>query len=652
MFLTEATRQVFDGVEQPSPSDILSLELTDAGKRFKATFYNKDRDDYRYPSSGAYSLANAIPERRRLREDTDGLHYIFGATDHTAEVIENCWPASQLHMDVDARTKMMYLRMLRFRQNHCAETVAAFRDDKKNIPEHGLEYLSDMPLIDFQQVATYCSMDTEGYGLLMEQGTGKTYTTIARFMNQAARNKPDKPIDIYKSIIVCPKHLRMNWVDEICHFATRQGRITRLFGNKLRRSRQILDFLRFDDGDEFATLVCSYEQLVSNWHSLAMIPWNLAVIDESQAIKNRTTRRYEYMEKLRERADSRMILTGTGIANTILDLYSQLEFLGEGWSGFTSFEAFKDFYAVYDDGNGGGDGIKRLVGYQNVPFLKERLARCCFVITQEEALPDLPECVHDVVECEISPKQAETYSQVATQMAAEIEDEMGNKEIALEVNNILTKLLRLGQITSGFLQIEELYNDDGSVRRPGRQEWFNPVPKLDLLVDMIKEHPKDEKVIVWCHQVPAIELIAERLRSEGFKCVTYYGSTSDAAREKAEHDFNMDRETRVFIGNPEAGGTGLNLLGYDKHNPDDYDTDCTWNIFYAKSWSSIHYRQAGKRSHRKGTRRPVRITTMVTPDTIDETVHHRVNAKIALSNDVQDLREILNEVFEGLECLT
>ena len=641
MILTEATRNKLQPVGAAS-SDILSLELIDGGRKFRAVFYNAEREDYRYPSQAAYRLMRAIPESRRMTERPDeGLVCIFGATDHTAEVIDTAWPADQVKMDPDARIMMASLKMLRFRQNKCAEWVSEFKE-RKTIPDHQLDYLEDVPLINFQQVAAHCSMDTEGYALLMEQGCGKTYTTIARMMTQAAQNTPEKPIDIYKSIVVCPKHLRMNWVDEICNFATRQGRVTRLFGNKLRRSRQILDFLQFDEGDEFATLVCSYEQLVSNWANLAMIPWDLAVLDESQAIKNKETRRCEYMWKLRDRAKSRMLLTGTFIANSLMDSYAQLEFLGEGWSGFTSFDAFKSFYGVYDTDGG---GIKKLAGYQNIPFFKERLARSCFIITQEEALPELPECVHDVVECDISPEQADVYEQAATQMAVEID---GIPDAALEINNILTKILRLSQVTAGFLHIEETYRDDGSVARPGMDKWFDPTPKLDLLVELLRDHPKDEKAIIWCNWVPAIELIQQRLNDEGLKCVSFYGQTSEAQRQKAVDAFNLDPDVRFFVANPSAGGTGLNLLGYDKLNPEAYDTDCTWNIFYSKSWSSIEYRQAAKRSHRKGTRRPVRITTMVTPGTIDETVHHRVNAKIEHANDVQDLREILSEVFSNL----
>jgi SNF2 family DNA or RNA helicase len=342
-----------------------------------------------------------------------------------------------------------------------------------------------------------------------------------------------------------------------------------------------------------------------------------------------------------------MCLTGTPISNTPLDLYALFEFLSEGGSGFQSWKAFKDFYGVFDQT---GDGYAKLVGIQNLPFMKERLTRTAFIVTKKEALPWLPDKVFDVMEAEMSTAQQDAYDSLARELAYSVEDQLdrsGNK--AITIQNVLTQLLRLAQITCGFIKWDAVIDEaTGEVLREARLEYFPECPKLETLVECLREKGPDEKTIVWSCFVPTIRQVSERLTAEGIRHVTYWGETTEEAREEAERQFNCEPECRVFLGNQGAGGTGLNLLGYPPHEGDGVTTDCNHHIYYAVDWSFIKRDQSGSRNHRRGTRVQVRETDLVVPESIDEDIRVRVGEKKLLAMEVSDVREILGTILAGL----
>ncbi len=216
------------------------------------------------------------------------------------------------------------------------------------------------------------------------------------------------------------------------------------------------------------------------------------------------------------------------------------------------------------------------------------------------------------------------------------------------MQNVLTKLLRLAQITSGFVKWDAVHEVDGTVLHAAEIEQFTPNPKIDALVEAVREMPQDEKMIVWCCFVNDIKAISKRFEEEGIEHVLYYGATKEADREASVSAFNGRRSCRVFVGNAAAGGTGLNLLGYPPGREDEYETDATETIYYSQNWSPTQRWQSGDRNHRRGTRRQVRERDLCVPGTIDEEIRTRVMQKRTVAMAVSDIREILKNVLRGI----
>lgn len=609
-----------------------------------------------------------IPERK-CNDGFPGIQYMAAATDCTAIVISTLWPTEQVTFDDDALDVYRYLLTTIVSQEANVKLVARYREyseRKEQIQANAVvcphvldgepEWIEktkpanpELELALYQKVAAVCAARSEGYALFMEQGTGKTPVGIA-VMCEAARRLQQRENRLLRVLVVCPKNVRMNWEHEIHRFKTCEGTTTIPRKGAMTRTRMIIEAMvpRLEN-QMFTAVIVGYETLVQSYEMISRIEWDLVLGDEIHFIKSPNTKRTKHLHKMRDVSGQRIEMTGTPITNTPLDLWSQFEFLGKGFSGFNNWQAFKGFYGVFAQHE--GDGIKRIIGVQNLPFMQERIARVSFVIRQEEALPNLPDKVYDVYEVDMTEQQTEVYEKIKTHLVAEIEDDLERGEHEhnkqLVVNNILTKMLRLAQITSGHITWDPVRNPDtGEIVRPKIIEDFVPNPKLDGLIELLKDKDPRDKTLVWACWVHDVKRIAERLTREGIDHVLYYGGTSDEQRIESERRFNFDRNCKVFVGNPAAGGTGLNLIGYPPGDTSgEYDTDANHVIYYSQNWSSTARSQSEARAHRRGTRRNVRITDLCVPSTIDVEIRARVTDKRATAMEITDLREMLRRVL-------
>jgi len=636
-----------------SPTDRLELEIDKEQKRFRARVFGAESNGMRnWPSITARQAWQArIPEKKQL----DGANlWQIAATDYTAEIINATWPKDQL-VFADEKSRLVFAGLLLETtiQDQIAEAYAQFKFNGTLPDECDELELHPNPLLQlkgYQKFALWASMRARGYNLFMEQGTGKTPVSVARIMNECRRNRLAGDDHMLRVLVVCPKNVRLNWQRELCKFCTRPGKVEIIKGGFMDRTSMIIEAMLPDGDSQWSACVMSYEGMCKTWETLEHFQWDLVILDEGHYIKWPLTQRAQYSFKLREVAKSRMVLTGTPICNSPLDIYSLFEFDGEGWSGFQDYKAFKEFYGVFVPTD--GDGHSKLVAIQNKPFMQERLARTSFIITKKEALPDLPEKVYDVIEADMTDQQRNAYAALAEKMLLEIESEMADtRNKTMTVQNILTKLLRLAQVCAGYVVWDEVVDPNSlEVVQSKSLEYFEKNPKLDELVAQLKDKTPQQKTIVWACFVPAIKQISERLTAEGIRHVTFYGGTKDDDRAEAERLFNYDPDVRVVVANPAAGGTGLNLLGHppDVEESRNVDTDCDHHIYYACNWSYVQRAQSEDRSHRIGTRKSVRISDLVIPETLDEDIRVRVLEKKLMALDIADIREILQSVITGL----
>ncbi len=598
------------------------------------------------PSHGAgRTFVSMIPERMQLDAKSGWNNWKFAGTDNTVLKIAENWPREQIVFDNGAETLYDYL-LLSDKQQELNLVNSARWAELKEVPAHSYDMRPEKLLSAYQQLALCNAMNASGFGLFMDMGTGKTPIVIGRVCNEAKLTD-----HVYRCIIVCPNNVRFNWEVEFEQFATVPGKVTVIRGDALSRRKCLIDAFTFEGHEKYTCIVIGYDSLSSVWGDIKAIPWDLAVGDESHYFKTPTTRRFEYMMKVRDNAKARMPLTGTPITNNHLDLFAHFEFMAPGMSGFLNYKNFKSHYGNYVRGE---DGRDKLDSIRNLPEMKTRLARNSFQITLKEAVPDLPEKVYDVYEVEMTPAQTEVYKEVRTKLFYEIENDMrSNMPRAMIVQNVLTKLLRLAQITSGFVVFDKVVDDEGTVLRPrDEHDIEGGNPKIEALLDIAKDKTEHDKTIVWATFTHDVRGISKALKDNGYDCVEYYGATSEQDRKIAEHRYNCDPACGWLVGNPAAGGTGINLLGYDHRNETDnplaQETNTTHEVYYSENWSPVERGQSEGRGYRRGSRVHVRITDLCVPGTIDEEIRARVLGKIINALETSDVSNILKSVL-GLD---
>jgi len=657
--MSEATRTLFTPI-RIDRDEYLEIDLDKRGRKFitqatKLQPYSFDEGGHYYTINGEKqykndSISNAVAFgwQRRIPECKDlGFgKWSFACTDFTVLTLHHIWPKEKLIFQSE-EAKLMYRYLLTrfFSQARNAVMGANFKENGvvPTMPDDFIDH-PKLPLADYQKVALVSCLNQESYGLFMEQGTGKTPIVINRICLEGMRKRRDEN-KLFRALIICPNQVRLNWKSEFSRFALCPGKIGVLRGDLIKRTRTLLDVVRDNTKHSWAVAIISVDSVANTFDPLSVPQWDLIIIDESHYIKSPKTARTKYCLRFNDmKYKQRMVLTGTPIANSFFDLFTQLEFLGEGLSGFTSFAQFSGFHGVFDPKTSHANPIERLIGMRGLPLLQERLTRLSFLITKKDAGLKLPEKLYDISEVEMTTTQSKMYEKLRKELVVEIEGILSTPttmDKTVTVNHILTRLLRLAQVTSGHIKW-----DDGRVEQiPGGN------PKVKELIRILREHFRADplgKAIIWCTFIEDMRIISQALKYCGIKH-TGYNNVIDPKYKyrdsyEAQKAFNCDSDAKVFLANPASAGEGLNIIGYDTTNEEASKTYTSLVIYFSSNWSMIQRSQSEDRAHRRGTRNNVRVVDLVVPGTIDEDIRARVMEKRKTANLIQDVRDILKSL--------
>jgi hypothetical protein len=212
------------------------------------------------------------------------------------------------------------------------------------------------------------------------------------------------------------------------------------------------------------------------------------------------------------------------------------------------------------------------------------------------------------------------------------------------LQNVLKKIIRLTQITSGFYVSDNVYDDDGTLIKPKETHRFDPNAKLEVLIDFAKTLPSTSKAIISACWQQDIRTISARLALEGMSYVQYYGPISAKQREHNLHLFNTSREPQFLVGNPATFGIGLNILGQA-----DDETNCDHILNFSQGYSSPIIEQLRYRNNRIGTRVPTQFIDFVIYGTYDSECRETVWGKQTQQLNVSNVRKLLAQISAGLD---
>ena len=397
-----------------------------------------------------------------------------------------------------------------------------------------------------------------------DMGLGKTLEAIS-FIKSLNINKP--------ILIVAPTSLIFNWMNEFEKFSENE-KIIPLYGNANERKKLIQSI----DPNKKISYITSYDSLRNDIENYKDINFDLVILDEAQFIKNTQAKKTQSVKTLN--ADHRLVLTGTPIENSVLDLWSIFDFLMPGY-----LPSLEDFKSLSERDPNYLKVIKKSVA----PFILRRV--------KQDVLKDLPNKYEVIVSCEMKEEQRKTYD-AFKKIAADTLNSGDNKSVF----SVLPYLMRLRQTCI----TPSLFVDN----------FKGESDKLNSLYNIVDEEiDNGNKILIFSQFVEALNIIESHLKNEGIQYFKITGQTPSKERLEICSTFNVNNKYKVCIISLKAGGTGLNLTGANVV----IHLDPWWNYAVEE--------QASDRAHRIGQVRNVKVIKLICENSIEQRVIELQNMK-------------------------
>lgn len=464
------------------------------------------------------------------------------------------------------------------------------------------------------------------FALGAEQGTGKTWMLLA----DAERLWLGNEIDAM--LVIAPNGVHTNWAlrEVPTHLGIPYTVTTWVSGATAKQAKRLSAQLTEAQDEPRTALVIHAMNVdalnttagfshantfVSTFHPGRV----LMVIDESHTIKNPSAMRTKRALALGARCAYRRIASGTLVANSPLDLYSQYEFLASGLLGTRSYRAYVAEYAEVLRADSplvisimtknrsarapcivakNKDGSVR---YRNLDKLSALMAPYTFRVTKAECL-DLPAKIYQTIQFQLTNEQKALYNSVAKTRS------WLKADGTIDAFTAMTVLTKLRQITSGFI-LED--GEPVALAYAGSR-----LAALKVALDAYSP-----PFIIWASFTEEIRRIAKLLDEVGLRYRTYHGETGRKDRDAAIDEF-QNGTLDVFLGNPAAAGLGLTL------------TAAETVLYYSSSFSLTDRLQSEDRCHRIGTNHHVVYIDIVAVGTIDERIAAALQAKLSVSETI------------------
>ena len=394
--------------------------------------------------------------------------------------------------------------------------------------------------------------DNDQFALFMEMGTGKTITMLMHLTNLFISG------EISNALIIAPLSVLGSWQRDIDKFSPMRS--------KFKDRITFVNYQRVWRKEEYDK------------------DWDCIVLDEAHAIAHRTSKQSKFIHKLTRENQYRYILTGSPMGNGRLeDYYSLMSFLQPNILG-----SWREFTARYTiERRLPGSFVNIICGYRNQEELLGIVGDYSYRVMKRDCL-DLPDKLPDeLILCELKEKQK--YKQALKDFIEEFDMTIGNP---------LTKVMKLRQISSGFVYDE--YGDLHPLK-------CDKLARLEELIDSI-----EGKVVVFCEFQYSIDQISDLLNKKKIKYVALDGRQKD---KTVWRQFQTDPNIKVILCQYLTANAGIDLFA------------SSHTVYYEPNLSTTVIEQSRDRIHRIGQSQPCSYYWMLTEGTIEEDIYKRLSDK-------------------------
>ena len=477
--------------------------------------------------------------------------------------------AEQHHLSLDPAFERWREQLRTFTGIKPASPPATFEGQLRPYQQDGLGWLHFLQ--DFHL----------GGCLADDMGLGKTVQVLALL---ASRRDPSRTADSppLPSLVVVPRSLVFNWLLEAERFTPTLRVLDYTGPNRSEALAQL------GDAD---VLVTTYGILRRDIVTLKALPFDYAILDEAQAIKNADSQAAKASRLLQ--AEHRLALSGTPVENHLGDLWSLFEFLNPGMLGRSAV-----FHQITKTGEAQDDTQLHLLATAIRPVMLRR--------TKAQVLHDLPDKTEQTLFCDLPPAQRQLYDELRDYYRTQLHQRVEAVGLKRSKIQILEALLRLRQAAChpGLIDPE----------RTG-----DPSAKLDTLLEQLEEViAEGHKALVFSQFTSLLAIVQNQLDARG-RVYAYLDGRTRKRQERVER-FQQDPACPLFLISLKAGGHGLNLTAAD------------YVFILDPWWNPAVEAQAIDRAHRIGQTRPVFAYRLISRDTVEDKI-------VALQQSKRELAE-------------
>ena len=401
------------------------------------------------------------------------------------------------------------------------------------------------PFAHQKKTAAFLTMNKKSF-CFNEQGTGKTASAIW------ATDYLMKQGKIKRALVICPLSIMDSaWREDLFTFAPHR---TVDIAHGISKKRKAI----IEQGADFVIINYDGVEIVSE--EIAKGGFDLIIVDEATHYKNAQSKRWKILNKLVNEDTWLWMMTGTPAAQSPLDAYGLAKLIDP--------TAVPRFFGSFRDMVMRKVTQFRWIVKPEATDLVFNVLQPAIRFTKEECL-DLPDMTYVKRKVELTRQQQKYYNLLKKKLTMKIhEDEVSAVNAAVVMNKLL-------QISAGAV-----YTDEGDTLE------FDIKHRYKVLREVIDE--SSQKVLVFVPFKHTIDILTDKLRSDGITTEVIRGDVPVAKRTDIFKRFQTTSDPRVLVIQPQSAAHGVTL------------TAANTVVWWGPTPSLETYAQANARVHRSG----------------------------------------------------
>jgi SNF2 family DNA or RNA helicase len=403
------------------------------------------------------------------------------------------------------------------------------------------------PMAHQVETAAFLTLNRRAF-VFSEPGTGKTLSALwaADYLMQRG--------EVRRVLILCPLSIMQSaWVGDISNSIIHRSAIVAHHPQASRRIEMIQQ---------------NYEIVITNYEGLNLIAdeinangkFDLVIVDEANAYKTATTRRWKALASIIKPNTFLWMMTGTPASQSPVDAY--------GLAKLVNPDGVPKFFTAWRDKVMNKVTMFKWAPKADAKDIVHEALQPAIRFTKEQCL-DLPPVVTTTREVPLTPQQAKYYNMLKERMVVQAAGE------TISAVNAAAGVSKLLQISCGAA-----YTDDKEVVE------FDAAPRLGVLEEILEETSR--KVLIFALFRSSIDGIHTHLLKKGIAAECIHGGVTASKRADIIRRFQDTPDPRVLVMQPQATAHGITLTAADTV------------VFYGPLMSVEQYIQCIARADRKG----------------------------------------------------